>query len=37
MVLRLTLTAMLCLSSLGVAVATPARTIILRHGEKATA
>ena len=37
MVLRLTLTALLCLSSLGAAVATPARIIILRHGEKADA
>ena len=37
MVLRLTLTALLCLSSLGAAGATPARIIILRHGEKADA
>jgi hypothetical protein len=37
MVLRLTLTAPLCLSSLGAAGATPARIIILRHGEKADA
>ena len=37
MVFRLALTALLCLSSLGAAVATPARIIILRHGEKADA
>ena len=37
MVVRLALTALLCLSGLGAALATPARIIILRHGEKATA
>ena len=37
MVFRLALTALLCLSSIGAAVATPARIIILRHGEKANA
>jgi hypothetical protein len=36
-VVRLALTALLCLSGLGAALATPARIIILRHGEKATA
>jgi hypothetical protein len=37
MVVRLALTVLLCLSGLGAALATPARIIILRHGEKATA
>ena len=36
-VARLALTALLCLSGLSAALATPARIIILRHGEKATA
>lgn len=35
MVLRLALATMLCLAGLGTALATPARIIILRHGEKA--
>ena len=37
MFFRLALSALLCLSSLGAAGATPARIIILRHGEKADA
>ena len=37
MVSRLALTALLCLSSIGAALATPARIVILRHGEKADA
>jgi hypothetical protein len=37
MVVRIILVALLCLSGLGAAFATPARIIILRHGEKATA
>jgi len=37
MVVRLALAVLLCLSGLGAALATPARIIILRHGEKATA
>jgi hypothetical protein len=37
MVVRLALTALLCLSGLGAALATPARIVILRHGEKASA
>ena len=36
MVARLALAVLLCLSGLGAALATPARIIILRHGEKAT-
>ena len=35
MVIRLALAALLCLSGPGVVLATPARIIILRHGEKA--
>lgn len=37
MVVRLALAALLCMSGLGAALATPARIIILRHGEKANA
>jgi hypothetical protein len=37
MVVRIILAALLCLSSLTTVLATPARIIILRHGEKATA
>jgi hypothetical protein len=37
MVVRIIFSALLCLSGLGAAFATPARIIILRHGEKATA
>src|SRR5262245_15980401 len=37
MVVRISFSALLCLSGLGAAFATPARIIILRHGEKATA
>ena len=36
MIVRLALAAVMCLSFLATAVATPARIIILRHGEKAT-
>src|SRR6478672_5246486 len=35
MVIRLALVALLCLSGPGAVLATPARIIILRHGEKA--
>ena len=35
MIARLVLTVLLCLYGLGAALATPARIIILRHGEKA--
>ena len=37
MIVRLALTVLLCLSGLDAALAAPARIIILRHGEKATA
>ena len=37
MVVRIILAALFCLSSLTTVLATPARIIILRHGEKANA